>query len=53
MEDPPEEEISVGGESPVEIIAKICEEMKGLLVSAEALLQSDLDDSTPDEVEEA
>lgn len=55
MEDPPEQEMSAGGESPLEIIDKICEEMKSLLTAAETLLQPDQDNSILEapEVEEA
>lgn len=52
MEDPPEEEMSGDRESPMEILDKICEEMKNLLTSAETLLQPELGESLPAEVPE-
>ena len=55
MDLPEEVKMSGGGESPMEVLDKICEEMKNLLAAAEALLRPDEDDSMLEgrEVEEA
>lgn len=48
MEELPEEEIPEDSASPIEILDKVCEEMKNLLASAETLLQLEPDESIPE-----
>lgn len=48
MNEPRDEEMAEEGESPLEILDKICEEMKNLLTSAETLMQLEPDESVPD-----
>jgi len=54
-ERPKEEADGVGEESPLEILDKVCEQMKDLLTSAETLLQPEAEESVPDvpDVEQA